>query len=509
MPTVVLTTLNARYAHASLGLRCLRANMDDLRDDTAIREFVITTPPAQIAAELLALAPRIVGFGVYIWNVEQTARVVELLKTAAPQVVVVLGGPEVSHETEQQAICRRADHVITGPGDVTFPRLVRQLLLGPPPLLKVHAGDQPDLGQLVLPYAEYTDTDLRHRHVYVEASRGCPFKCEFCLSALDRTAWPFPLDRFLREIDILWLRGARRFKFIDRTFNLHAGNSVAILEYFLRRLREAPQARPFLHFEMIPDRLPDALRALLAGFPAGSLQLEVGIQTFNPAVQALISRRQDNAVAESNLRWLRANTRAHLHVDLIAGLPGEDLASFVAGFDRLVALAPHEIQLGLLKRLRGTPIVRHTERYAMRYAETAPYEVIATAAIDAETMQRIRRFARYWDRVANSGRFYRGLPLLLGDAPFDRFMAFSDWLHGQTRQTHSIAAEELYGAVHAWLLLQRIEPEVARSALTQDYRDSGARGRLSFAAPAARCEATLSSSSVTPERQRRHLRLVH
>ncbi len=508
MPTVVLTTLNARYAHASLGLRCLRANMGDLRDDTAIREFVIRTPPADIVARLLALAPRIVGFGVYIWNVEQTARVIELLKAAAPQVVVVLGGPEVSHETEQQAICRGADHVVTGWGDVTFPRLVRQLLHGPPPLMKVHPGGQPDLAQLVLPYAEYTDTDLLHRHVYVEASRGCPFKCEFCLSALDRTAWPFPLDLFLREIDILWQRGARRFKFIDRTFNLRTENSVAILDYFLRRLREAPDDQPFLHFEMIPYRLPDALRALIARFPAGSLQLEIGIQTFNPAVQALISRRQDNAVAESNLRWLRANTHAHLHVDLIAGLPGEDLASLAAGFDRLVALAPHEIQLGVLKRLRGTPIVRHTERYAMRYAAPAPYEVIATAAIDAETMQRIGRFARYWDRVANAGRFHRVLPLLLGDAPFDRFMAFSDWLHGRTRRTHSIAAEELYGEVHAWLLLQGIEPAVARSALTEDYRDSGARGRLPFAAPAVR-RAALSSSSVTPERQRRHLRLVH
>lgn len=509
MPTVVLTTLNARYAHASLGLRCLRANMGDLRDDTAIREFVVRTPPTDIVAGLLALAPRIVGFGVYIWNVEQTARVVELLKAAAPQVVVVLGGPEVSHETEQQAICRHADHVVTGWGDVTFPRLVRQLLRGPPPLMKVHAGDQPDLAQLVLPYAEYTDSDLRHRHVYVEASRGCPFKCEFCLSALDQTAWPFPLDRFLREIDTLWQRGARRFKFIDRTFNLRTENSVAILDYFLRRLRGAPDDQPFLHFEMVPDRLPDVLRAPLVRFPAGSLQLEIGIQTFNPAVQALISRRQDNAVAESNLRWLRANTRAHLHVDLIAGLPDEDLASFAAGFDRLVALAPHEIQIGLLKRLRGTPIVRHTERYAMRYAEAAPYEVIATAAIDAETMQRIGRLARYWDRVANAGRFHRVLPLLLGDAPFDRFMAFSDWLHGRTRRTHSIAAEELYGEVHAWLLLQGIEPEVACSALSQDYRDSGARGSLPFAAPTVRRGATRWSSAVTPERQRRHLRREH
>jgi hypothetical protein len=506
MPSIVLTTLNARYAHASLGLRCLRANLGDLRESTAIREFVIRTPAAQIVAELLTLAPRIVGFGVYIWNVEPTARVIELLKAAAPDIVVVLGGPEVSHETGQQEICRRADHVITGWGDVTFARLARQLLDGPQSLTKIHAGEQPPLSELVLPYAEYTDVDLRHRHTYVEASRGCPFKCEFCLSALDRTAWPFPLDRFLSEIDALWRRGARRFKFVDRTFNLRTESSVAILEYFLGRLREAPDDPPFLHFEMIPDRLPDALRNLLTLFPAGTLQLEIGIQTFNPAVQALISRRQDNAAAESNLRWLRRQTHAHLHVDLIAGLPGEGLASFAAGFDRLVALGPHEIQVGLLKRLRGAPIGRHTEHHAMRYTTIAPYEVLSTSAVDSATLQRIKRFARYWDLVANSGRFARAVPWLLGDAPFARFMNFADWLYQQTHSTHAIAAEALYAHVHAWLTRQGMDTETASTLLTLDYRDSGARGRLPFAPLAARHTAPGAIRRATPERQRRHLR---
>ena len=214
----------------------------------------------------------------------------------------------------------------------------------------------------------------------MEASRGCPFKCEFCLSALDKTAWPFPREPFLTELDSLWQRGARRFKFVDRTFNLRTETSVAILEFFLQRLQHAPDDPPFLHFELIPDHLPAALRAPLARFPRGSLQLEIGIQTFNAEVQALISRRQDNAAAESNLRWLREHTAAHLHVDLIAGLPDEGIDSLAAGFDRLVGLGPHEIQLGILKRLRGTPIVRHSERCAMRYSDEAPYEVLSTGA---------------------------------------------------------------------------------------------------------------------------------
>jgi hypothetical protein len=150
-----------------------------------------------IRERLLAQGPRVIGFGVYIWNVEETTRIVAMLKVVAPEVVVVLGGPEVSFETETQRICALADHVVTGWGEVTFAALVRQILDGPKPLMKVHAGAQPPLDQLVFPYGEYTDEDIARRHLYVEASRGCPYKCEFCLSALDKTAWPFDLACFL------------------------------------------------------------------------------------------------------------------------------------------------------------------------------------------------------------------------------------------------------------------------------------------------------------------------
>lgn len=302
MPAIVLATLNARYAHASLGLRCLRANLGALRDDSVILEFTIARPAAQVVAAILAAAPRVVGFGVYIWNVVQTTAVIELLKQAAPEVAIVVGGPEVSHEVEEQRICALADHVVTGWGDITFARLARQLLHGPRPLMKVHAGEQTPLAELQLPYDEYSDADLRHRNIYVEASRGCPFKCEFCLSALDKTAWPFPLDGFLAALARLWQRGARRFKFVDRTFNLKVATSRAILEFFLARLAAAPEDPPYVHFELIPDHLPEALKALIVRFPPGTLQFEIGIQTWNPQVQALISRRQDNAAAEDNLR---------------------------------------------------------------------------------------------------------------------------------------------------------------------------------------------------------------
>ncbi len=180
MSRIVLATLNAKYIHASLGLRCLAANMDEhggpgLRAQTTLREFVIQQKPAQIVEELLALSPEVIGLGVYIWNVVETTQVVRLLKALRPGIKVVLGGPEVSHETNEQDICRLADHVVTGWGDVSFPKLCRALLDGPQPLMKIIAGEQPPLEALALPYREYTDEDLAKRLLYVEASRGCPF----------------------------------------------------------------------------------------------------------------------------------------------------------------------------------------------------------------------------------------------------------------------------------------------------------------------------------------------
>ncbi|NEX63802.1 B12-binding domain-containing radical SAM protein [Noviherbaspirillum galbum] len=472
--TILLSTLNARYTHASLGLRYLLANMGDLQPATRLMEFVIGAKPADLAERLLAHEPRIIGFGVYIWNVEETTRLVALLKRVAPEVVIVLGGPEVSHETGEQDITRLADYVVTGWGDVTFPALCRQILHGPKPLMKVHAGVQPPLQDIVLPYHLYDDDDIAHRTLYVEASRGCPFKCEFCLSALDKTAWPFDLDAFLGALESLHARGARLFKFVDRTFNLNVKASLRIMQFFLDKLEAHPDDPVHAHFEVVPDHLPEALKAAIMRFPQGTLQFEIGIQSFNPEVQAMVSRRQDNEKAADNIRWLHQHSRAHLHVDLIAGLPGEDLDSFARGFDKLVGLGPHEIQFGILKRLRGTPIIRHTEACGMVFDPAPPYAILATDRIDFGTMQRLVRFARYWDLVANSGRFANTLPLILGDAPFANFMALSDWLYRRTDATHRIALDKLAALVGEWLR-QTHDEEAVNAALDGDYATQAPR----------------------------------
>jgi hypothetical protein len=382
--------------------------------------------------------------------------------------------------------------------------LCRRLLAGERPAEKIIRAEVPRLEQLELPYRYYNDEDIAQRLIYVEASRGCPFKCEFCLSSLDKTAWPFALERFLAEMQILYERGARHFKFVDRTFNLNVKASRRILAFFLERM--TPEL--FVHFEIIPDHLPEALKDTIAKFPPGALQFEIGIQSLNAQVQANISRQQDDAKTAANLRWIRAHSHAHIHADLIIGLPGESLASFAQGFDRLIALDPHEVQVGILKRLRGTTLDRHSQAFDMRYNPQPPYNILANKLIDFATLQRLARFARYWTMIGNSGRYVHARPLLLGDDPFARFLRFSDWLYATAGQTHRFAQDRLFDFVFEGMTqLLGVDSETARAALSRDYHESGARGAPKFLAAAPRAPRKSSSSPPSgTRRQARHRR---
>ncbi len=608
MSDIVLTTLNAKYAHAAFGLRYLMANLGELANRAAMLEFDIAARPVDVIEAVLAQQPKIVGIGVYIWNVAPATQLVAELKRIAPQVTIVLGGPEVSYETDQQDICRLADYVITGEADLAFAALCEKLLTGDRPIEKVieagtpefeprrHGGteERPAQGAALplqlfsmkadsplnagvpnsppclrasvvqLPYALYTDEDLAHRVIYVEASRGCPFKCEFCLSSLDVPVRNVPLQPFLDQMQALLDRGCRQFKFVDRTFNLNLSFSRSILQFFLER--HTPGL--FLHFEMIPDRLPEGLRELIAKFPPGALQFEVGVQSMNPDVQHRISRRQDNGKLAENLHWLRDHSGVHVHADLIVGLPGEDLDSFGRGFDQLVAMRPQEIQVGLLKRLRGTPIVRHDSEWGMVYSPHPPYEILQTGAIDFVTMQRLRRFSRYWDLIANSGNFAVTLPRVWNyspspqrgegggegrnaerpsglireeassdsgpnsigetkppdvprlsphpsplpagereqESPFAGFLRLADWLYEQTGRRHGISLTNLSELLFRFLTEEKhLAPKDAADVIWADYQRVGRSDRPAFLKDLVAPADTRVAGRGVKSRQQKHL----
>jgi radical SAM superfamily enzyme YgiQ (UPF0313 family) len=399
------------------------------------------------------------GISVSIWNHLATIELLEELNRTwqtQPEAkpVVVLGGPEVSHLPPDAPIFRYADYVIRGEGENAFRILCEKILTeAPQPLQETPqfiTAENVNLSEIKSAYHLYTDEDVSKKLIYVESSRGCPFHCEFCLSSIKNPRAPvspceFPLEPFLTEMAALIQRGVKTFKFLDRTFNINIPRALKIMDFFLEKLEQGNKF--VVHFEMVPSLFPEeraasSLRETLTRFPPGSLRLEIGIQTLNPEVSALISRPCDPEKDLETLRWLRANTNAIIHADLIAGLPGEDLASFGSGFDRLVHECS-EIQLGILKLLPGAPIARHNEAFAMRYNPLPPYEIEETSAISAKDLSRIKNFARFWEILVN-----RGLILPKEDKPvFDKFLALSDALFERFGRNWGIDRAELQKAV--------------------------------------------------------------
>ncbi|MBL92505.1 MAG: B12-binding domain-containing radical SAM protein [Myxococcales bacterium] len=501
MTDILLTTLNAKYIHTAFGLRYLKSNMLDLEDKCEILEFTIQQDPALILEALVQRKPKIVGFGVYIWNVKQIQCVLERLRVVAPEIIVVLGGPEISYATEAHPLWGLANYVVTQEGEVSFYQLAKKLLNGQKPLLKVVAGELPAVQHMNLPYALYSDEDLQNRILYVEASRGCPFKCEFCLSSLDQKVRAFELDRFLGEMDKLWQRGARQFKFVDRTFNLSSKTCIAILQFFYERY----ETGTFLHFEMIPDRLPEAIKEWITKFPAGAIQFEIGIQTLNPEVAARISRKQDYEKTRANFDFLTKETGVHIHADLILGLPGETLESIATGFDELLAMNPHEIQVGILKRLPGTPIARHSEDFDMRFNPATPYEILSNNTLSFETVNRLKRFARYFDAFINSGHFKTTWAWFCQrETPFHTWLNFSDWLYQKTGQTHKLSMTNRANYLYEFLtVVSQVAHEEASQLIQADLRRNKHKGVPSFL-QTTRTDKKRPARAVADRRQRRH-----
>lgn len=443
---IILTTLNSRFTHSSIGLRYLYANMQDLHDQTQILEFSINDAIQTIAEDILIHRPNILGIGVYIWNVGEIAELIHIIKKVSPQTTIILGGPEITY-TPFRVNLDLADYIIKGEGDLAFYKLCSKILNHTAPKEKIIPMSLPKLKELKLPYQYYTDDDIKNRYIYVEVSRGCPFECEFCLSSMDEKVRAFNLDDVLEEFEKLWVRGARNFKFVDRTFNLNIRTANRILDFFLSR--DEPY---FAHFEVIPDHFPDSIKEKMKLFTHGALQLEIGIQTLNPTVAKNVSRILNLDKIHDNIRFLEEQTQAHIHLDLIVGLPGESLESFGKNLDALVALADCEIQIGILKKLSGTYIKRHDIDFEMLYSDIPPYDILSNSNLSFMNIQTMKRFARFWDLTYNSGNFKRSIVLLWENkSAYENFYAFSLWIYEQTSSTWKISLQRLGELLFSYL----------------------------------------------------------
>ncbi len=480
---IVLCAIDAKYIHTNVALRLLKANCPL---PCQIVEYTIKDEADRIAADLLALKPDLVGFSVYLWNVGLVLPIVRRLHAAG--ITTVAGGPEVAHDASYYMDAAPFDYLICGEGEQSFAALVTALASASPvadisnlvyregpcirtnPVVVIR-----DLGTLNSSCGFPEDeAGIPHKIQYLELSRGCPFSCSYCLAPLDGSVRFFPLEKVEREIRTLLAKGAKTFKFLDRTFNVRPDVMTALCDFIIDI---APKGVVF-QFEITADILPEAVvDHLNALAPPGLFRFEIGIQSTNPATNVAIDRTQDTARLFSIVKRLVDGGKVIVHLDLIAGLPAEDLARFRQTFDETFALSAPELQLGFLKMLRGTPIRRDAAKHGYDYREDPPYEIRQNDVLSAADLQAIHHVEEVLERFWNKGFMKTTMRHIAGLVPsmFDFFLALFRFLEteGFPFRHHQLA--DLFAALDRFVA--RTLPDVAPSLhdeLKREYLERSA-----------------------------------
>lgn len=410
----LLTTLHSKYIHASLALPCLAAACGSDCGEVRICEFTVHEPKEQILAALLTQQPDVIAFSVYIWNRSATLKLIDALALVRPQLCIVVGGPELSFE-ESDLLHRHPgiSALIRGEGEIPFSSLLaawaghengagipnlllrcdNELIEGP------FAAPADDLDTLPSPFAAGL-VDLKRGLVYYESSRGCPYNCAFCMSALDPQVRSFSRARIEADLKILLDAGVPQIKFVDRTFNYDGVRSRAIWSFLLRHNHKS-----HFHFEIGAHLLDEESLALLATVPPETFQFEIGVQSTLPATLAAIRRNADLEKLERNVRRLRSETAIHLHLDLIYGLPAEGYDDFLDSLDRVAALHPHALQIEPVKLLPGAPLRRDAKELGISFDPHPPYSVLTTPLLDFNALEKLRGISRLLDLLVNSHKF--------------------------------------------------------------------------------------------------------
>ncbi len=435
----VFCSLNSQYIHSSLAPWCLLSGVRRYGThsvNATVVEGTINEPTEAILRRILAHAPAAVGFSCYIWNITQTRELARRVKAERPDCFVFFGGPEVSYCTEQVLLENPdVDAVVAGEGEYPVSRLLDALALCMPlgaiDGVSYRKGEKLQISPPYLteeeppsPYvSEYFDT-LNGRIAYLETSRGCPFSCAFCLSGRCGGVRFYPLERVKRELLLLANSGTKTVKLVDRTFNANRQRANEIFQFLINGYGTAFPKGVCFHFEIGGDLLDEDTLVLLSEAPAGLFQMEIGLQSFHEPTLAAVHRKTDTTRLTDNIRKLIVGGNIHTHIDLIAGLPYEDMNTFQNGFNTAWALNPHMLQLGFLKLLHGADMREHPEQYPCRYGTLPPYEVQETPWLSAEELDHLHHIEQALDRLYNSGRFRRTLRYVMERTQKTAFAVF-------------------------------------------------------------------------------------
>lgn len=471
---VVLSAINSKYIHTGLGLRYVGEYAKVQGHEVTLIEETINTPILAVLEKIMAVPAQVYGFSVHIWNKSFVFKLIRMLRKLRPQAAIVIGGPEVAFDAEKIfAELPQADYIVQGEGELVFSELLQYLAGGGavPKHIAYREGEQvnlnggitviDDMSLLPFPYPDLEKMLAEHKIVYYECTRGCPFNCAYCLSGISRSVRKRPLELVLRDLDRFIAAGVPLVKFVDRTYNLDE-------KYFLPMMEHLAQAdtNATFHFEIKADILSEQVMDFLATVPKGRFQLEIGIQsTHQPTLKAI--NRQDNwEKLSANVKRLLSFGNMHIHIDLIAGLPYEDLPTFAKSFDDVYGLGADMLQLGFLKVLPGTQMRRETEKHDLRYMDEPPYEILATKYMPYEDMLYLKHLDNILDQTANSGGFKYTVRALLrasGMTAFAFYRKLTQWwvkagFYPQTHNAKGVAAilkqfiEENYADNQAELL---------------------------------------------------------
>lgn len=460
---VVLTAVNAKYIHSNLAVRYLQAYTKDMDYDCSVIEFSINDRKEKVLEALILEKPDIVAFSCYIWNIGYVKYLSSHIKLINPECVVLFGGPEVSYDSRLFLEDNAGDFVIEGEGEVTYREFIKNYsemkCSGQDHLIKkmadleieglytkhegkVYYGGKRclmDMDEIDFPYDEMDS--LENKVVYYEASRGCPFSCKYCLSSTTHGVRFHDIGRVKKELGFFIHNNVKLVKFVDRTFNCNKAFAMSIWEFLINQNTDTR-----FHFEISADILDRDELELLGKAPAGLFQFEVGVQTTNGEVLKNINRNVNFKDIKDKVCEMEKIRNIKQHLDLIAGLPGEDYESFKISFDDVFSIRPEEIQLGFLKLLKGSKMREEAAMWGMVYSPVPPYEILKTKHISYEELVYLKRVEEVLDKYYNSNKFGNIIDYFLSkyESPFDLFYDLGEFFHKNGLFSRNISSADYY-----------------------------------------------------------------
>ena len=481
---VICSTLNAKFIHTNLAIRYLKAYAAP-EFTIQLKEYTIKDPVMNIVSDLYQSKPAVIGFSCYIWNIEETLKVVNMLKKIDPSILIVLGGPEVTYDTmEWMEKHSEVDFIVIGEGEQTFKQLLTEIETNNDyrnvPGIAYRSRDRViitpqmnklDLKELPSPYRLPEDIPyLGKRVTYIETSRGCPFSCQFCLSSIEVGVRYFDREKIKADIRYLMENGAKTIKFVDRTFNISRSYAMEMFRFLI----DEHLPGTVFQFEITADIMrPEVIEFLNQEAPKGLFRFEIGVQSTNDYTNELVMRKQNFAKLTRTVTMVKEGNKIDQHLDLIAGLPEEDYASFRKTFNDVFEMRPEELQLGFLKMLRGTGVRLRAEQHQYVYMDHSPYEILSNNVLSFDDIVRIKQVEDVLEKYWNDHRMDHTVEYLVKHvfpSPFDFFQEFGSYWdeRGWSRIGHQL--EDLFRRLYSFLEQKEVKNlDVVADLMKYDY----------------------------------------